>query len=406
MTGPEGGSRTTTSPADDARWMRKALGLARRCLGRTSPNPPVGAVLVRDGHLVGRGMHRAAGLPHAEIEAIAEAGPDARGSTLYVTLEPCSTQGRTPPCTGAILRAGVSRVVAAVADPNPRHAGRAFDILRAAGVQAEWGRQKEEAARLIRGFAWWVRTGRPYVVAKAAMSLDGRIASPSGLSRWITGPQARRNAHRDRAWVDAILVGAGTVARDDPALTRRFGGAERCPLRVVLCADEAIPADRRLFSDAHAERTLVACPPAFPEAARRALADRGVSVLDLPPAPGGVDLGALLDALGRREILSVLVEGGAGVFGSLFRGGLVNEGLFHYAPIVMGDGIDAVRASLAPHHPEEAPRMSVVELKRAGEDWIVRGRFPCSPGSSKTWAWWTALPEDPAPPEDPAQPGS
>ena len=305
--------------------MRAALHEARRGLGRTSPNPAVGAVVVSPGgEVLARGWHHAAGQPHAEIEAL-RALPDparARGATLYVTLEPCSTHGRTPPCTDAILRAGLARVVVGATDPNPAHAGRGLDVLRAAGVEVRAGVLGDECAALNRPFNRWIVTGRPWVIAKAALSLDGRLARPAGEGQWLTGPAARAHAHRRlRARVDAILVGAGTVRTDDPALTVRSGvvrgGAPaRQPWRVVLTRSGDLPAGARLFTDAHRDRTLVL---------------RGRS------------LGEVLDDLGQRQVTSLLVEGGAETLASFFDAELVDEVRFYLAPLLTGDGPSALK---------------------------------------------------------------
>ena len=306
----------------DADFMRVALREARRGLGRTSPNPAVGAVIVSpaSGEILARGWHHAAGQPHAEIEAL-RALPDpaqARGATLYVTLEPCSTHGRTPPCTEAILRAGIARVVVGATDPNPAHAGRGLDVLRAAGVTVQAGILADDCAALNRPFNRWIVTRRPWVIAKAALSLDGRLAPPPGEGQWLTGPAARAHAHRTlRARVDAILVGAGTVRADDPALTvRGVRGTVRQPWRVVLTRSGNLPAGSRLFTDEHRERTLV--------------------LRQLSPV-------AVLEELGQRQFTSVLVEGGAEVLTAFFDAGLVDEIHFYLAPILTGNGPPTLR---------------------------------------------------------------
>ena len=306
----------------DAHFMRIALREARRGLGRTSPNPAVGAVIVSPaGQFLSGGWHRAAGQPHAEIEALrALADPvQARGATIYVTLEPCSTHGRTPPCTGAILRAGLARVVVGATDPNPRHAGRGQEVLRADGVEVRSGVLAEECAALNRPFNRWIVTGRPWVIAKAALSLDGHLARPPGEGQWLTGPTARAHAHRElRARVDAILVGAGTVRADDPALTVRGVPGARGrpqPWRVVLTRSGDLPAGARLFTDEHRDRTLVLY--------RRSPAE-------------------VLDELGQRQVTSLLVEGGGETLAAFFDAGLVDEVSFYVAPILVGDGPTAL----------------------------------------------------------------
>ncbi len=296
--------------------MRLALREATRGVGRTSPNPAVGAVIVRGGRVVARGFHHAAGQPHAEIEALrALKNPaQARGATMYVTLEPCSTHGRTGPCTTAILQAGVGRVVIGATDPNPSHAGRGVGILEAGGVEVRAGVLGEECARLNRAFNRWIVTGRPWVIAKAALTLDGRLTRPPGEDRWLSGPAARAHAHRQRARVDAILIGAGTLRADNPRLTVRGVASEddepaRQPWRVVLTRSGDLPADAHLFTDAWKERTLVF--------RRQPLAQ-------------------VLSVLGQRQVTSVLIEGGGKVLGEAFDGGLVDEVQFYFTPLLAG----------------------------------------------------------------------
>ncbi len=302
--------------------MRLALREAARGVGRTSPNPAVGAVIVRGGRVVARGFHRAAGQPHAEIEALrALRNPvQARGATMYVTLEPCSTHGRTGPCTTAILQAGVGRVVIGATDPNPSHAGRGVGILAGGGVEVRAGVLGDECARLNRAFNRWIVTGRPWVIAKAALTLDGRLTRPPGEDRWLSGPAARAHAHRQRARVDAILIGAGTLRADNPRLTVRGvaagdDGPVRQPWRVVLTRSGDLPATAHLFTDDHKERTLVF---------RRE------------------PLAQVLAELGRRQVTSVLIEGGGQVLGEAFDRDLVDEVQFYFTPLLAGGPVAAV----------------------------------------------------------------
>ena len=318
----------------DERLMRLALNLARRGLGQTSPNPAVGAVLVRAGRVIGRGWHQQAGGPHAEIHALT--GARARGATLYITLEPCCTQGRTPPCTAAIIAAGIQRVVVAACDPNPRHRGRGLAILRRAGIRCETGLLADEARRLNPAFNKWITTGLPLVIAKAALSLDGRSATDTGDSQWITSAAARRTAHQIRSQVDAIMVGAGTVIADNPRLTLRHGIAGRQPWRVVVDARGRCPRSARLFTDAHRHRTLVGTTALAPAAWRRQLALQEVTVLVIPDKKELVNLPVLLSELGRMEITSVLVEGGHQLHSALFTGGLVDHVALFFAPKIIG----------------------------------------------------------------------
>ena len=291
--------------------MRAALREAAKGVGRTSPNPAVGAVIVVKGRIVARGYHRAAGEPHAEIEALRglEDRRLARGGTLYVTLEPCSTRGRTPPCVEAIIGAGFGRVVVGAIDPNPAHAGRGVELLRAAGIRVETGVLGEECRALNPGFNKWIVTGVPFVIAKAGMSLDARLSRPPGEGRWITSAASRRHAHRLRASVDAILVGAGTVRADNPRLTVRGIPGARQPWRVVVTRSGDLPAESHLFTDEFKGRTLVYA---------------------------GKSLREVLRELGGKGITSVLIEGGGKVLGEAFDRGLVDRVHLFMAPVFLG----------------------------------------------------------------------
>lgn len=368
--------------------MRLALRLARRGHGRTSPNPMVGAVIVRAGKVMGTGWHRRAGLPHAEVEAleaVRRAGEDPRDATLYVTLEPCSTQGRTPPCTAAIVESGIRRVVAAATDPNPSHAGRGFELLRQAGVQVETGVLAGEADRLNEAFNHWVVERRPFVTVKVAMTLDGRIATRTGESKWITGPAARQVAMRWRAGADAVLVGVGTVLADDPALTVRRGGepvsAKRQPLRIVLDSRARTPVTSRLLTDGMAGRTLIVVTDRAPRDRVRALTGR-VEVLTAPvegtgadPARSRIDLEWLLDHLGGRPVVNLLVEGGGTVHGALLDRGLVQRFLGFYAPLmVSGERAPRALGGEGAGGWEGIRQLAQVESRRVEPDWLLTGR--------------------------------
>jgi diaminohydroxyphosphoribosylaminopyrimidine deaminase/5-amino-6-(5-phosphoribosylamino)uracil reductase len=301
----------------DARWMRLALEQGRQGVGRTHPNPPVGAVIVAGGECIGQGWHRRAGEPHAEIEALRDATARhpqrLRGATIYITLEPCSTRGRTGPCTEALIAAGLSRVVWGARDPNPQHAGRAETLLRTAGLAVTTGVLEADCRELIRAFAKWITTGLPWVIAKAATSLDGRLTRPAGEGPWLTSEAARAHGRGLRRRVDAILVGAETVRQDDPQLTIREGPDDDRPQpwRVVLSRSGQLPAGARLFTDAHRDRTLV-----------------------LP----GPHLDTALRDLGARGITSVLIEGGGSVLGQAFAQRLVDEVHWYLAPRLCGTG--------------------------------------------------------------------
>lgn len=324
----------------DERFMRRALALAGRGVGRTAPNPPVGAVVVRGGRIVGEGWHRAAGLPHAEVVALERAGRAARGATLYVTLEPCAHVGRTPPCVDAILAAGVRRCVVAVRDPNRIVNGRGLRRLRRAGVRVDPGPCAAEARAVLGGY-WSTHTrGRPRVTWKVAATLDGRIADRRGRSKWITGPHARALAHRMRAASDAIVIGAGTAAADDPRLTARGAGAARQPLRVVCDTRLRLPRTLRLFGRGLARGTVVACGPSAPRTRQAALERLGVRVWRLPAGRGGVSPAALVRRLGREGRHEVLLEGGAALGTRWLAAGLVDRLALFVAPRVLGgDGL-------------------------------------------------------------------
>ena len=294
---------------DDEKFMRAALREAQRGLGHTSPNPAVGAVIVRGGRIVARGFHRCAGEPHAEIEAIAALkNPTlAQGATIYVTLEPCSTHGRTPPCVEALVQNGFARVVIGAIDPNPAHAGRGVRLLRKAGIEVITGVLEGECRELNVAFNKWIVTGLPFVIGKAALSLDGRFTRPASEGQWLSSAASREDAHRLRASVDAILVGAGTVRADNPRLTVRGVGTARQPWRVVLAGKTPLPKTAHLFSDEHRGRTLVF---------------------------RGKTLRAVLRELGRKQITSVLIEGGGAVLGEAFDRRLVDRVQFYLAPVV------------------------------------------------------------------------
>jgi diaminohydroxyphosphoribosylaminopyrimidine deaminase/5-amino-6-(5-phosphoribosylamino)uracil reductase len=315
----------------DRRLMARALELARRGLYSTSPNPRVGCVVARDGEAIGEGWHERAGGPHAEVAALADArarGRDPAGATLYVTLEPCNHTGRTPPCTDAVIAAGIRRVVAAMPDPNPVAAHGAAR-LRAAGIATEFGLLEDEARELNIGWLWRLAHDRPWVRLKAAVSLDGRSALINGSSRWITGEAAREDGHRYRARACATLTGIGTVRADDPALTVRAVPTPRQPLRVVVDRNAETPPEARVLAG---ETTLVVTA-----GGRNAAWPGGVEAVALPDATGRVDLAALMAELARRGINELHVEAGAGLNGALFAAGLVDEVVAYVAPLVLGD---------------------------------------------------------------------
>jgi diaminohydroxyphosphoribosylaminopyrimidine deaminase/5-amino-6-(5-phosphoribosylamino)uracil reductase len=330
----------------DEFFMRLALAEARRGLGNVSPNPAVGAVLVQRGRVTASGYHRAIGLPHAEIECLRDAPAGSlRSATLYVTLEPCSSTGRTPPCIEAIVRAKVGRVVVGATDPNPLHSGRGMSELIAAGLKVKSGVLEAECSRLNEAFNKWIATGKPFVIAKCGMSLDGRLTRPQAEGLWLTGPAARRHAMELRAQVDAILIGAETLRQDNPRLTIRGIRGARQPWRVVLSRFGKLPRAAHLFADRFAARTLVY--------RRRSLA-------------------VVLADLGRREITSVLIEGGGDVLGQAFDARLVDKVQFYLAPLFTGGPVLAVGGKGAAATAEGA-RLAGIAFEKIGPDLCITG---------------------------------
>ena len=354
--------------------MALALEQARRARGTTSPNPAVGAVVVRDGVVVGRGHSRPPGGPHAEVVALREAGSRARGATVYVTLEPCSFWGRTPPCTDALVDAGVAEVHCAIIDPDPRVRGAGVAELEAAGIRVVLGEGADEACRQLDDFITHRTLRRPLVVVKFAASLDGRIAAVSGDARWVSGPVARAWVHQERAALDAIMVGSGTALADDPLLTARpeDGPPQRQPLRIVVDSRGRLPPSAKLLGQE--ARTLVATTAASPQSWREAVAAWGAEALVLPAGPDGrVDLAELLNELGRRNVMSVLVEGGATLLGSLFDAGLVDKVHAIIAPLIIGGPAPAAVVGEGAQRMADARRLMDVAVERLGDDVLVTG---------------------------------
>ena len=320
--------------------MLRALELAGRAQGRTSPNPLVGAVLVKDGRIVGEGFHRRAGAPHAEVEALRAAGEAARGATAFVTLEPCAHHGRTPPCADALIEAGVAQVYSAGEDPNPHVNGGGHARLRAAGIQVKTGLCAVRAREINRPFLKYVACGRPWVTAKFAMSLDGKLATRRGDSQWITGEAARGRGHQLRNMADALLVGAGTALADDPRLTTRlpeYEGDVRNPLRIVVDSSGRVPCTARMFAADVPGGAVLATTAAAAEKHCRNIRAQGVQVWRLPSDENGrVDLCALLDEVGRRQMLTLLVEGGGELTGGLVADELLDEVCAFVAPLLIG----------------------------------------------------------------------
>lgn len=354
-------------------FMQQALDLAATVRGGHLANPWVGAVVVRDGRAVAVGATQPLGGPHAEAAAIARI--DARGATIYVTLEPCAPfEGkRTPPCSDALISAGVARVVVAMLDPDPRVGGRGVERLRAAGIEVEVGDGRDEALTLLRPWLKRQQTGLPYVIAKFAASLDGRTATRTGDSKWITGEPARDLAHQQRAWVDAVLVGSGTVLSDDPALTARPAGiqSERQPVRVVVDARGRTPLSARLFGEPG--HVIIATTTTSDSAWRKAVGELGAHVIECEARESGVNLQQLLQALAQRAITSIWAEGGGTLLGSLFEEGLVDEVWAFLAPVIIGgSGLPAV-GGRGVDFVADAWRLRNVTTQQVGDDVLVRG---------------------------------
>ncbi len=360
------------SVADDGAWMRRALTLARRALGRTAPNPLVGAVVVQNGKRVGEGYHHGPGTPHAEINALKQAGRRAGGATLYVTLEPCChTDKRTPPCAPAVIAAGVARVVVAMVDPNPKVAGGGISALKHAGIDVTVGVAEAAARQLNAPFIRAMQTGLPWVTLKLAQTLDGKVATAGGESQWITGEAARRHGHRMRDRNEAILVGIGTVLADDPQLTCRVPRG-RNPLRVVLDSHLLTPPDARLLQCDGGSPTIIATGPAPDPDRAMALTAAGAEVLPLPAHQGRVSLEALLRALLSRGIHRVLCEGGPVLSAGLINAGLVNRVACFVAPSIMGG--DDARGSIGGASPASLSglmRLGPFAVRRLGPDLLL-----------------------------------
>ncbi len=355
--------------------MKRALDLARLGGPLVNPNPKVGAVLVRNGRKVGEGAHMKFGGPHAEIHALRQAGKKAKGATLYVTLEPCSHRGKTPPCVEALIQAGIQRVVAAHLDPFPLVKGKGFAKLHSAGISVEVGLLAKEAKALNENFLFSVTRGRPKVILKAALTLDGKIATRTGASKWVTGEKSRLKAHELRSRADAILVGMGTVLADDPSLTVRLPGYRRedgWPLRVVLDAHLSLSTKARVLEGS--PRTLVFTSRQASASRQRALESRGAVVFRVPGAKKMLSLRAVLKELHQFGVRTLLVEGGGLVHGSFIREHLADEAVLWIAPKIFGEGPAWVRG-VAYLNPQQTPRLKGARLEPMGEDFVLTGNW-------------------------------
>jgi diaminohydroxyphosphoribosylaminopyrimidine deaminase/5-amino-6-(5-phosphoribosylamino)uracil reductase len=361
----------------DRHFMQLALSLAEKGRGFVSPNPMVGAVVVKDGQVIGQGYHQHAGQSHAEVYAIDDAGVGAHGATLYVTLEPCNHTGKTPPCTQKIIQAGIKRVVAAMADPNPGVKGGGFACLQTHGISLTAGTCEDEARKLNEAFVTFVTTGRPFVIYKCAATLDGQIATRTGDSKWVTGTEARRFVHMLRHSVDAIMVGIGTVITDNPSLTTRLEKtAGKDPRRIILDTRLTMPETAKVLSvDSPAETIIVVGKPA-PAEKRARIQAKGARVLVLPCKHGQIDLAALMDWMGAAGITSLLVEGGSRVAASAVAAGIINKAVMFYAPKFSGgnDGVPICRGSGAQLMRDSLP-LHDIEVRQFGDDVMIAGYF-------------------------------
>ncbi|MFD2445944.1 bifunctional diaminohydroxyphosphoribosylaminopyrimidine deaminase/5-amino-6-(5-phosphoribosylamino)uracil reductase RibD [Bacillus sp. CGMCC 1.16607] len=352
----------------DQYFMKMALDLAATAKGKTNPNPVVGALLVKDGVIVGSGLHRKAGEPHAEVHAFRMAGDHAKGATLYVTLEPCSHFGKTPPCANLVKESEVSRVVVAMQDPNPQVAGRGINLLREAGIEVEVGVLEAEAKVLNERFIHNMITKTPYVISKVAMTLDGKIATYNGHSKWITGEESRHNVHRLRNEVDAILVGIGTVMADDPMLTTRLETGGKNPIRVVLDSKLRISLEAKI-TDCTEAQTWIVTKEGIDSEKLQALKEKGVEIIFIPKTDSGLDLTTLMEKLYEKGVTDLLVEGGSEINGSFLRAGLIDKFFIYMAPKILGG-----KGSLTPftgddvEHMDEALDVSIHSIEHFGED--------------------------------------
>ncbi len=358
----------------DYEFMQRALRLAEKGLYTTDPNPRVGCVLVREGKVVGEGWHQVAGGPHAEIVALQQAGEQARGATAYVTLEPCCHHGKTPPCSDALIDAGVVRVIAAMADPNPQVAGSGLAQLSQAGIETACGLLQAQAEALNPGFVQRMREGRPLVRCKLAMSLDGRTAMASGESKWITGVGAREDVHRLRARSSAIMSGIGTILKDDPSLTARLEGEEALhqPLRIILDPHLSTPEDAKFLRQPGESLIVTACTE---KAVQERLRAAGAEVLCLPNGGDMIDLAALMRVLAEREVNEILMETGATLSGAVLHAGIIDELIVYMAPKLMGDNARGLFHTPGLETLADAIELEIREIRAVGDDWRISAKI-------------------------------
>jgi len=372
-----------TAVPSDYLYMKRALSLAARGKGKTNPNPMVGAVIVNHGRVVGEAYHQQAGQPHAEVLALHQAGPRARGGVLYVTLEPCChTNKRTPPCVPFLVQSGIKKVCVAMADPNPQVSSHGVQRLKRAGIEVFVGVLEEEAQQLNEVYRQWITTGRPFVTLKGAMTLDGKIATKTGHSKWITGEPARRDVHRVRSQTDAVIVGIGTVMADNPELSARESKKSsmqrrgRQPVRVVLDSHLRIPSTAKVLTWVHEQPTIVCTTAKASPKKIKTLKARGIQVWVLPQKNGMVSLKATLGKLGKAGMSTVLIEGGSTLNASALQEGLVNKVRLYVAPKLLGgQDTKSLIGGVGPKAIEQGWHLLKPELKRIGQDWLVEGNL-------------------------------
>ncbi len=358
------------------KFMRSAITLAKKGAGQVSPNPLVGAVLVKHGRVVGKGYHKFFGGPHAEVVALSSAENKARGADLYVTLEPCCHQGKTPPCVDILIEHGIRRVHIGMLDPNPRVHGRGVKKLKKAGIEVEVGLLEQECAQLNEAFIKYITANIPFVILKAALTLDGKIATCTGNSKWITGEESRKRGHRMRYEADAVMVGSGTIITDDPLLTvRLYKGVKKNPLRIVVDSSLSIPLTSRVMQPGLAEKTIIATSPRKAATAKaQTIRDRGAEVLAVKVRVGRIDLAALFTELGKRGIATVLIEGGSELNASALKSGLVDKIMFFYAPKIIGgrDSLSAIGGD-SMKKIADALQLQDISIQRIDCDFLVEG---------------------------------
>ena len=361
----------------DQYYMNLALDLARKSEGQTNPNPLVGAVIVKSGKVVAKGYHEKAGLPHAEAIALNKAGTKARGADLYVNLEPCCHHGRTPPCTEAIISAGIKRVILGIRDPNRLVNGRGIRFLRKQGVEVVIGVLRRDCHKINEHFIKYITTGRPWVILKSAVSLDGKIATRTGDSKWITGSKARAYAHRLRSRVDAILVGAETVRMDDPQLTvRPKKKSMRNPVRIIVSGKGSISTSAKIFNNAHKERVIYVANASLPLVRKKKLQKIGVEVLLVKYRKKKVDLPLLMDALGKIKITSIMIEGGSEISGNALKEKLVDKLIYFLAPkIIGGKNAPGPVGGQGISRIEDFIEVKEISIEKLGNDFVIEGNI-------------------------------